>query len=205
MAQTMTPPVIEVVGMTDGQINKAVAILRAQLEKHRNELPSAAVQEALRLSTLPHELLAVVRQHVEAVADTIIRRVKVNRGQTPQQMLDATDRTQHTTASVVASMPRGSGEEVDVYFFRLGRFVTDDELAQEYEHRGLVPDQYAQGQVNKKDSVFADKYPNGSHWKDADGNWCYFAFRRWYVRRVVHVRRRGGVWGGAWWFAGVRK
>lgn len=67
MAKTMTPSV-----MTDGQIERAIEIFRAQLRKHQNELPSEAVQIVLGQSKLGHELLAVLRKRVEAVRGTIV-------------------------------------------------------------------------------------------------------------------------------------
>ena len=203
MAKSMTPPVET--GMTDGQIDKAVDLFRARLRKHRAQFPSGAVQNTLLDPQLGHDLLAEFQRHVEAASGMIIRRVRVNRNRTPEQVISATGRKQFTNKAVLTSMPHGEGEEVDVYFFQLNRWVSDNELAREFEQRGLMPDQFAQAQVNTKDPAFADKHPNASHWKDADGNWCYLAFCRWGGRRRVGVSRRDDGWRGDWWFAGVRK
>ncbi|MFH1367345.1 MAG: hypothetical protein ABIH38_05215 [Patescibacteria group bacterium] len=56
--------------MTDGQIERAIEIFRAKLRKHRNELPSEAVQIALGQAELGSEWLAVLRQRVEAINDS---------------------------------------------------------------------------------------------------------------------------------------
>ena len=198
----LTPP--EVIVMTDGQIDKATDIFRSQLRKHRGELPSDPVQLALGQPELGTELLAVFRKRVEAVSNMIVRHVRVDRGRKPQQVLDATGRVQHTDKSVVATMPRGEGDEVDVCFFKVGRYISDADLEKEYELRGLKPDPYAQAQVNGDDPAFADEYPNGTHWKGDKGRWCFATFGRSLGERFVDVNRDGG-WGAYWWFGGVRK
>ena len=55
------------------------------------------------------------------------------------------------------------------------------------------------------DPAFADDHPNFTHWQDADGKWCYAAFRRWGGERCVRVDRDGGGWGDDWWVAGLRE
>jgi len=134
---------------------------------------------------------------------------RVDRTRNPQQVLDATGRRQYTNSAVVAAMPSGGTgveENVIMEFFRVGKNANDDEVAKAYEERGLVPDPYAQAAVNEADPAFADEYPNGTHWKDADGNWCYAAFGRLDAERNVNVRRRGvDVWYDDWWFGGVRQ
>lgn len=103
-------------------------------------------------------------------------------------------------------MPRGDGDESDVIFFKPGRSVSDVDLDKEYALRGLVPaDPYALAAVNEADPAFADEHPNGTHWKDADGNWCYTAFNRWNDGRFVDVCRDVRGWFAYWWFAGLRK
>jgi len=133
---------------------------------------------------------------------------RVDRTRDPQQALDATGRRQYTDSDVVATMPSGGtgvSENVTVEFFRLGKYVSDDELAKAYEERGLVPNPYAQAAVNEADPEFADEYPNGTHWKDEDDKWCFVAFNRRDVGRDVYVDRYDYVWNDYWWFGGVRK
>lgn len=201
MATSMTPS-----AMTDGQIERAIEIFRAQLRKHANELPSDAVQQVFGQPELGPEWLAVLRKRVDAISDMIVRRVTVNRNRTPQDMLDATGRNQHTDKGVVKAMPRGTGDEVEVVFFKVGRYLSDADLEKEYDLRSLKPaDLFSLGSVNEADPAFADDHPNGTHWQDANGKWCYAAFGRWGGERDVDVDRRGDDWGGGWWFAGVRK
>lgn len=192
---------------TAGQIDKAVGNYRALLEKHSREFDSEAVQSVLGQPELANRMLAVFRQLVEMVSNLIVRLVKVNRTRTPQQALDATGRKPYTYRKVVDSMPKGVGEEAEVVFFNLGRYVTDDELEKEYELRGLKPaDPYSLAAVNEADPAFADENPNGTHWKDADGKWCFAAFSRWCDGgRGVSVLRHDHGWDVDWWFVGLRK
>jgi len=198
--------------MTDGQIENVVAKLRDALRKHRGELGSEPVQQVLGVENLGMELLAPFRKRVEAMTNIIVRHVTVNRAQTPQAMLDATGRRQYTDRKVVDAMPRSEGEEVDVYLFKprpeayKNGFINDDDLEKEYEFHGLVPaDPYSLAAVIEADPAFADKHRNVTHWKDANGKWCYIAFSRWDGERSVGVNRDGRVWFSEWWFAGLRK
>lgn len=203
MAQVMTPSHTP---MTDGQIDKAVTQYRDMLRKHAHELGSDAVQQMLGSAEYLQEQLVVIRKRAEVVSNLLIRRVKVDRSRTPQAMLDATHRAQYTEKSVVKTIPKGERDEVEVFFFKLGRYVSDDELEKEYALRGLEPaDPYSLAAVNEADPAFADESPNGTHWKDKDDRWCFATFSRWYGKRSVGVSRNDHDWSGRWWFAGVRK
>lgn len=192
--------------ITPGQIGKIQELLAARLRK--SGLPRDPTQQVIETQgdAIADEMLAAVRRRVEAVSDLIVRRAKVNRTRAPQAALDATGRKQYTDPTVVNAMPRGEGDEVEVYFFNVGRYVSDDEVEKEFDLREFKPaDPYALAAVNEADPAFADEYPNATHWKDADGKWRYAAFSRWLDGRFVSVLRGGGGWGDAWWFAGVRK
>ena len=193
--------------VTEGQIGKLNQNITAKLLKNKKELPSDIFNEVLGDKTLIDEIYASIRKRVEARSNFIIRVVKVDRTRTPQQALKATGRTQYLTDDVVAEMPKGEGEETEVVFFKVGRTVNDLNLDKEYELRGLDPaDPYSQAAVNEEDPAFADEHPNGTHWKDKDGKWCFAAFDRWRGdERDVRVDRGGGGWHDGWWFAGVRK
>jgi hypothetical protein len=103
-------------------------------------------------------------------------------------------------------MPKAEKDEDEVIFFKIGREVSCSELEKEYELRGLKPaDPYSQAAVNEADPAFADEHPNGTQWKDKDGNYCCAVFDRRGVERCVGVGRYGYVWLDYWWFAGVRK
>jgi hypothetical protein len=207
MAKTMTPS-----PMTVKQVERAVELFRAQLRKHRTELPSEAVQQVFGQSELVGEWFEVLRRRVEMVSNLVTRRVKVNRSLTPQQALDATGRKQYTDRKVVDNMPKGEGEEVELVLFKSdlserNGHISDNDLEKECDQRGLIPaDPYSLAALNEVDPAFADTHPNGTHWKDSDGKWCFAAFLRWrVVARGVDVYRYDYVWRDDWWFAGLRK
>ena len=193
--------------ITGGQIGKIGDLLGAQLRKKEKEFPSETVQQVIinQGKPLAEKLLAVVREFVDAASNMITRIVTVNRTRTPKEALKATGRTQYVDATVVAEMPRGKEDETEIVFFKLGRFVSNDDLDKEYELRGLeAVDPCSLAAHNEADPAFADKYPNGTQWKDAKGKWCIAAFDL-SGGRGVRVDRGGGDWSGGWWFAGVRK
>lgn len=203
--ETMTPSTEPI---TDEQIGKVSEVLTAKLKKHRKQLPRNLSQHVLgaKNSTLWDELFTVFQKHVDAISNMIVRTVKVNRTQSPQEMLNATGRKQYANSDVVATIPRGEGEEKEVFFFKLDRYVSDDELEKEYELRGQKPaDPYSLAKVNQDDPAFADTHPNGTHWKDESGNWNFSAFFRGSDERNVFVSRSSFEWDHYWWFAGVRK
>lgn len=204
MEQAMIASVKE--GITDGQIDNVVGKLRDALRKHRSEFPSNVAQSVLGTSNLGMALLAPFRELIEATSNLIVRRASVDRSRTPRAVLDATGRKQYADRNVVAAMPKGEGEEVEVYFFKLGRYVSDADLDKEYELRELKPaDPYSLAAVNEAHPAFADDHPNGTHWKDANGNWCDAYFFRWHGGRGLGVGRDGFDWDGFWFFAGLRK
>ena len=210
MTKIMTP---SETGITTGQIGKIQEVLGAALRK--SGFQSEPVQQVLETQgdSLAAELIAVVRKRVEAVSNVIVRHVKVDRSQMPQQVLNATGRKQYTTQSVVDAMPRGEEDEGDVVFFKprpesydKNGLISDDNLEKEFEFYGLKPcDPYKLSKVNTDDPAFADKHPNATHWKDENNNWCYTAFYRWYDERRVYVDRHDHDWYDHWWFAGLRK
>lgn len=207
MAETMTTP-----GMTDGQINRALEIFKAQLVKHATELPSEDVQTVFGQKDLGPEWLTVLRKRVEAVSSMIVRKARVDRSRTPQQALDATGRRQYVDQAVVTAMPRGGNKEVEVCFFKprpeaydKDGWLSEEALEREFEFNGFKPDPLAQAAVNEADPAFANEYPNGTHWQDENGKWCFAAFSRDGDERRVGVGRRDDGWSDRWWFGGVRK
>ena len=201
MAKTMTPSV-----MTEGQVDKLIATFVAAVRKHREEFELDAVQQVLGVDNLGMELLDPFRRRVEALSNLIVRRIKVDRTHTPQQVLDATGRKQYVNSAVVSTMPAGEGEEVEVVFFKVGRFLKPSEVSGEFALRNLMPDPRAQAAVNKADPAFADQHPNGTQWQDAEGNYNFLTFDQWDVgERRVDCNRGDDEWGDDWWFAGVRK
>lgn len=207
MAKVMTPSDTTI---TAGQIGKFQELLGARLRK--SGLQSEPVQQVLASQgdAIADEMVAAIRKRVEAMSSIIVRYVKVDRSRTPQAVLKATGRRLYTTDSVVATMPRGTGDEAEVHFFKLdlserGGWISDADLDKEYELRGLNPaDPYSQAAVNEANPAFADDHPNGTHWRDADSKWCFATFSQWDGGRGVGVGR-ARAWRVNWWFAGVRK
>jgi len=199
-------PIVEVEVITAGQIGRASDRFSERCRVNASSLPKDTVQVVLEDEgdALAQEMFEVFRTRIERRANTIVRRVKVNRNRTPQQALDATGWKQYTDAAVVAGMPRGAGEEAEVFFFKVGRYVSDVDLEKEYTLCGLVPaDPYSLAAVNEADPAFGDTHPNGTHWKNADDKWCFAMFFHWSVERLVFVSRRGLDWDADWWFAGL--
>ncbi|MDP3875127.1 MAG: hypothetical protein Q8Q22_01240 [bacterium] len=195
-------------GMTGGQAGRITDRFQAKCRKDGAIFSKDTVQTVLdeEMDGLVGEMFEMLRVRVERRAGIITRHVRVNRTRTPQAVLDATGRKQYTDPNVVDAMPRGEGEEADIHFFKPGRYVNDSELEKEYELRGLKPvDPYSLAQVNVDDPSFADIHPNGTHWKNSKGQWCFAAFGRWCGERGVRVSESGNAWIDDWWFAGVRK
>ncbi len=139
------------------------------------------------------------------LTNTITVKVKVKRGQTPQQVLDGTGREQYTNKAVVETMPIEGGdgeEEVEFVFFKVGRSLPDSEVEAERKKRGLVQDLAAQAQYNADNPDFATDHPNGDSWKNSNGKWCYAYFRRWDGGRRVRVDFGVDDWFGGCWFGG---
>ncbi len=135
-------------------------------------------------------------------------KLKVNRRLSPQGLLDSTKRVQYINKDVLNTISKGEGRTVELEFFKLDKYSSDNDLETEYASRGLVAaDLYSIVAYDLKFPKEIDtmKYV-GTHWKDKDGNWCFAAFSQWYDgERDVYVYRRGRDWGDVWWFAGVRK
>jgi hypothetical protein len=204
MANAVSPSDVKV--LTSGQAGKFADLVVAAALKL--DLPSDVGQQVLESqgAALADECALLLKKRVEAASNIIVRRVPVNRNRTPQQMLDATGRNQHTEKDVVKAMPKGEGDEAEIHFFTLGRYVRDADLDKEYDLRGLKPaDPYSVGAINEADPAFADERPHSTYWKDSDGNWCFAAFGRWDDERDVFVNRCGFDWHDCWWFAGTKK
>lgn len=189
--------------LTKGQAGKFSNLLVSALVK--SALPSEPTQDVLEeqgkeIVTL---CVALIRKRVELKSGLVVRTVKVNRKRSGAEAVDATGRKFYGDNSVVASMPNGTEEEVEIIFFNPGRYLKDDDEARaEYNKHELDPvDPYALCDFNGEDPAFADTHPNATIW---DGN-CYAAFYDFFDGRRVDVNRDDYVWHGDWWFAGVRK
>lgn len=139
------------------------------------------------------------------LTNTITVKVKVKRGQIPQQVLDGTGCKQYTSQAAVETMPLEGGdgeEEVEFVFFKVGRSLHDSEVEAERKKRGLVQDLAAQAQYNADNPDFATDHPNGDSWQDSNGKWCYAVFHPWFGGRGVSVNFSVYGWSGYVWFGG---
>jgi hypothetical protein len=142
------------------------------------------------------------REMIAAGTMIVHRGVKVNRGRTPKEAIAATGRKQYVNETVVATMPRGIGEIVDLYYVKRDCFTNDDAWGKYLKTLGLEPDPYAQAADNEANQSFADDHPNSTHWKNSKGEWCFSAFGLWYEERNMGVDRCGDGWSSRWWFGG---
>ena len=134
MTKTMSPSEVPI---TVGQIAKFLELQTAALRK--SGLPRETTQQILESQggALADEFVAAVRKRVEAVSNIIVRHVRVKRNRPPEEMLKATGRLQYVRDDVVATMPRGAGEEKDLYFFKRGRHISDDDIQKKDDSLGL--------------------------------------------------------------------
>lgn len=121
---------------------------------------------------------------------------------TAKELLHQTGRTLYVDDDVLEAAPRSDIRPVE--FFKLGKYVSDDALDEEYESRGLIPATIDDITAVSAETLDEKKYV-ATHWKDAKDNWCYAVFYRWIGERHVVVNRLDGEWDDHWFFAGVRK
>lgn len=146
--------------------------------------------------------------HEIKIKDLISRVVRVDRSLSPEQALEVTGRRMYVDKGVVATMPRGDKDEEEVFFVKRELWTSNDDWDVYLDSLGLKPcDPYTLAKVNEDDPGFADEHPNGTHWKDSEGKWCFVAFSRWGGERGrgFGVDRSDDDWAAYWWFAGVRK
>lgn len=123
-----------------------------------------------------------------------------------KERIKALGHTLYCDGDVLKNAPMGITGELE--FFTLRKYISDDDLVHEYASRGLTPatledliafDENSQSKMDEMLNV-------ATHFKDADGNWCFVAFGRWDGGRSVSVGRGDGDdWSGRWWFGGVSK
>lgn len=120
--------------------------------------------------------------------EVIIRKTRVDRSRTSQQVVDATGCKQNINPDALATMPQGEGEYVDVYFITSKsmihyRPVSWSEGQSFIKSLGLRIDPRAQAAVNEADPGFCHKHPNVTLW---DGG--YLMFEKEHDGRSVECR-----------------
>lgn len=94
--------------------------------------------------------------------------------------------------------PKTKGE---IEFFQMGKTATNQEVLNEYEKRGLIPDPFVFIKYLKKNpKILDEKKYIGIQLENS----IYVAFDGWDGERRVGRGRSDGGWGGGWWFAGRR-
>lgn len=175
MAKTMTAPE----GLTDGQIEALANQVRDAARKHRNELCKDQAQQALGVENLGMRMFAIFRKLTEKMGGIIARLIKVDRSQSPKQVIQATGRVGwYIDETVLTEMPREGRAEDQTLFFELDYGPTVDELDREYEARDMRPDPYAVSQAMIDDPTFADERPVAVQWRNKHGRACCAIFYR---------------------------
>lgn len=193
-------------GLSEGQIGETLE--RVVVELRGANFPSDPIQQVLKTQggEMAANFVADLQRRVKAVSGFITYTVKVDRSRSPQDALQATGRKLFVNDEVAATMPQGEGDEVEITFFQVGHYISDDDLEKKLEGDCMEAiDPYTLAAFNTANPEFADTHPNCTHWKDADGKWCYAAFGRWLDGRGVFVRRNVNVWSDFWWCAARRK
>ncbi|MEJ0001638.1 MAG: hypothetical protein WDN09_00385 [bacterium] len=108
--------------ITEGQIGKICEILASSSAQEQKSFANEPTQKVLEQNAeaLVDELEPIIHKYIDAQSNMIVRHVQVNRKRAPQEALDATGRKQYVSNDVVANMPKGEGEETDVFFFKNG-------------------------------------------------------------------------------------
>ncbi|MES2007200.1 MAG: hypothetical protein V4436_03815 [Patescibacteria group bacterium] len=137
--------------------------------------------------------------------DILIRRVKVDRSRTLQEMLNALNCTSYVNESVVETIPQGIGDEVEVYFLRVSRFLNNVKVERLYKKHSLkAADVYSLAAVNEADPTFARTYFNGTVWKVSKNIWGSIAFRSNAEDGLKVFVDYGKGWYENWFLAGLR-
>ena len=195
--------------ITDGQLASAENQLSDAIRKHGSEIPKDVFQKVLGVPNLGMQLFAVIRKLAEEISKQIVHIVEVNRDRSLLDTLKACGRKLYVDERVLATAPRGTGNKVKMTYFELDSSEYENgaptcaALDRAYKKRGLKPDLQAQTDDNAANPELADTKPNACQWVDADGNYCYATFYRWFDERRVRVYRHVLDWFDKWSFGGV--
>ena len=192
--------------MTPKQIDEFIGNFLATLEKHTGDFPSTAVQAVLGDPDFATEQLKLLLEWIEARSRIVTHDFIVDLNLVGKAAIDATRRTKQINDRVLETMPRATVSVGKLHFFETGRYTLIGEDEAEYSKRGLVPvDPHTLCAFNAANVEFADTYPNGTLWKDIDGNFCFVSFSRWDGERIVGVGQVNREGSAGCWFAGFSK
>ncbi len=161
--------------LSEGQVEKILNDFKGILLKYHEGFNKDGVQKSL--PGLAQALFRTFREHVEMHPKIFSCKVKkVDRNQTPKAMLHATGSRPAFDKDVIETMPRGEGEEKEVFFFQVDDYDFDH-LEKVYESLGLKPvDPFSLGAVNQDNPLFSASHPNITWWKNEKGKWCVELF-----------------------------
>ena len=193
------------------KINKAVANYRAMLEKHSVDFDPRAVQKVLEHPGLIKKQFEVFRRLVGAREYEHIENLRVMRGRSAGEVLEATRCTIHTfkVEGAVKTMPEGKGDEVELVIFTMGVDASYWEVHREYESRNLISDPVALADFCAQNPDFFELFPIACQWM-SDGKTYTAMF---YTSTIKKGEKRVDIYGHGYntlWsedvrFAGVRK
>lgn len=131
--------------------------------------------------------------------------MKINRKQTIKQVIDSL-KFEYQYINPDVRVPNQGAEEIksiDIEFFNLGKYATNQEVIDEYQKRGLEPDVFAVIQYLKENPKELEE----KKWIAVKlGREDYLTFNRdFFDERHVNCNRINSFWDGGWWFTGVRK
>ncbi|MGH7249799.1 MAG: hypothetical protein ACREGC_02390 [Minisyncoccia bacterium] len=133
--------------------------------------------------------------------------VVVDRTLTPEQILFRLHPNEREVdLHVLRTIPRikhgVKRDPVEVTVFCPGRYVYSiEELWADFHMFGLVPDFYAQAQMNARHPSFAEKHENGMMWFDQNEGVCFAEFHK--SPGDIRVGASDRPWRNYWCYAGV--
>lgn len=192
--------------MTDGQVEDLVAKFRSACLKHRDGISLEDAQTALGTENIGMIMFTLFLELTRKLTQIVVRLVRgINRECTPQQAVDtvvATGRTPYINSEVVATIPRGEGDEAKFAYVELGKYCDSNAAAMArvaelgYEPyndvRAVIED------LRQHPDLADDNKPIVCFWTDTQGRIYWIAFSRWYDERNVCVDRDGDVWFEDW-------
>lgn len=128
--------------------------------------------------------------------------MKVNRNQTIKELIKKLGYKEYLNEDVLAELKNEGEKNVDVEFFKLGKYISPSDLLKEYETRKLIPDVGAVvTYLIENPNVLDEKEWIGVQLADN----AFAAFDRWGGGRKVYVYRDDRDWNDYWWFSGAKK
>lgn len=155
--------------VSDGQIGKVQGIVGAAMRKGRRHISKDVLQSVLQGDITSKGLVDNIQQTISNYAG-IVRHVLVDYERSIESTLQGSGikgRFLGYSSGDLRRAPKArTGKEiVEFVFFKPGYLISDQQVRQEFEARGLSVDVYAQATANADDPNFARHHPNIVAWK----------------------------------------